>query len=130
VGEYVAKSGHNRLSETERKRAKRLDKLARLLDGQFRIPGTDIRFGLDSLIGLVPGAGDVVTALFAAYIIIEARRLGVSGKTTLKMLGNVALDFFLGAIPVIGDVFDLVFKANERNIRLLEKDLGVRLSEM
>lgn len=126
----MATTGHNRLSETDRKRAKRIHRLARLLDSQFRIPGTDIRFGLDGILGLIPGAGDTVSAAMAAYIIFEAFRLGVSRRIIAKMVGNVTLDWVIGAIPVVGDIFDIGFKANSRNIRLIEEEIGLQLAEL
>lgn len=126
----MAARGHNRLTDLDRKRAKRIHRLARLLDSQFRIPGTDIRFGLDSLFGLVPVAGDAVTAAMAAYIIVEAFRIGVSRRIIARMLGNLVIDWVIGSIPIIGDLFDVGFKANERNIRLIERDLGIALADL
>lgn len=89
------------------------------MDGAVRIPGTSIRLGLDSLIGLLPGGGDLATGLVAAYVVYEARRLGASKGTLARMVANVGVDVLVGAIPVLGDVFDVAFKANERNLRLL-----------
>ncbi|NVJ96600.1 MAG: DUF4112 domain-containing protein [Alphaproteobacteria bacterium] len=120
-----APSGHNRLTGKEQKRVKRLRRLATLLDAQFGIPGTKIRFGLDSIIGLIPGAGDTITATMAAYIIFEAWRLGVPKQIIGKMLGNLVIDWVIGSIPIIGDIFDIGFKANLRNIRLIEDELGL-----
>ena len=97
----------------------RLRVLARLMDAQFELPGTRFRFGLDALIGLVPGLGDAVTTAISAYIIAEARRLGVSRWVLARMIANVALDALVGAIPLAGDLFDAAFKANLRNLRLL-----------
>jgi hypothetical protein len=94
-----------------------------LLDARFRVPGTTWRFGFDGLIGLAPGIGDAVTTLAALYIVAEAWRLGVPNRTLARMIGNVAIDAALGAVPVVGDVFDVVWKANRRNIALLERDL-------
>lgn len=121
---------HNRPSDLERKRLKRVHRLARLLDSQFRIPGTKIRFGLDSIFGLVPVAGDTVTAAMAAYIIFEAFRIGVSRTIIMRMLGNLVIDWVVGSIPIVGDLFDLGFKANQRNIKLMERDLGVALANL
>jgi hypothetical protein len=97
-----------------------------LLDEAVRIPGTNFRLGLDALIGLVPGAGDVVTTALAAYIVAEAARLGVSKPVLFRMLVNLGLDFMLGAVPVAGDVFDAVWKANRKNLDLLERHLAKR----
>lgn len=121
----TAERGHNRLDEAELARVKRLRKLAFLLDSQFRIPGTKIRFGLDSILGLLPGAGDTVTAMMAAYIVFEAWRIGIPKQIIGRMLGNLLIDWVIGSIPVIGDIFDVGFKANERNIRLIEEELGL-----
>ena len=98
--------------------------LASGLDDAFSIPGTGIRFGWDSIIGLAPGAGDVVTALLAAYIVAEAAKLGVPKRTLLRMAANVGVDLGIGAIPLLGDLFDLAFKANRKNMKLLEKHVA------
>src|SRR5699024_5454147 len=90
----------------------------------FRIPGTRVRFGFDSLLGLVPGIGDAATTLPAAYIVYRAHGLGVPWSTLARMGGNVAVDLFIGAIPVLGDIFDVGFKANRRNVALLRRHLG------
>jgi hypothetical protein len=104
----------------------RLDRLARLLDSSLRVPGTGIRLGLDSLIGLVPGVGDAAALLVSAYIVAEARRHGASKGLILRMLGNVAIDSTVGAIPVLGDAFDIFWRANQRNLRLLRAHLERR----
>ncbi len=94
--------------------------LSRLLDGAIGIPGTRIRVGLDPLIGLFPVVGDWVGGVLAGYIVIRAAGLGASGATVLRMLGNLAVDALVGTVPVLGDIFDLAFRANERNLRLLD----------
>jgi hypothetical protein len=101
----------------------RLRALTRLLDSAIQIPGTRYRFGLDALIGIVPGIGDAVGALFSAFIVFQAARMGVSTPTLVKMMGNVALDTIVGEIPLLGDVFDAGWKANTRNLALLEGHL-------
>lgn len=110
--------------------ADRLRRLAWLLDELFQIPGTRQRVGLDALIGLVPGVGDTIGALLSTYIIIEAARRGASIWTITRMLGNVGVETVVGAIPLLGDLFDVVFKANRRNIALLgatlERDVPPR----
>jgi hypothetical protein len=108
---------------TREERLARIDALARLLDTAFIIPGTGIRFGLDGLIGLVPGIGDAITAAMALYIVNEARALGASRLLIARMLVNVALDGVVGAVPLVGDVFDVAFRANRRNIALLRAHL-------
>jgi uncharacterized protein DUF4112 len=104
-------------------RIARIDALATLLDTAFLVPGTNIRFGLDALIGLVPGIGDVVTTLMALYIVREARALGAPPFLIARMLANVALDGVVGAVPLVGDVFDVAWRANRRNMALLRRHL-------
>lgn len=101
-----------------------LDLLADWLDSRFRLPGTNIRFGLDSVLGLVPGVGDAVTTLPAAYLLLRAHRMGVPKTMLVRMGWNVVLDLALGAIPLVGDLFDLGFKSNRRNVELLRQHLG------
>jgi len=98
-----------------------LERMASLLDDRFQIPGTSIRFGLDPILGLIPGIGDFVAAGSAVYMIYVAGRLGVPLATRIRMVWNVFLDFLVGAVPVFGDVFDLIFKANRRNIDLIRR---------
>lgn len=102
---------------------RRLEGLADLMDSRFRIPGTGIRFGLDSVIGLVPGAGDLVTLLPASWLIARASKLGAPPHILIGMVINVVIDLLIGAIPLIGDLFDVGFKSNRRNVRLLRRYL-------
>jgi Domain of unknown function (DUF4112) len=102
---------------------KRLERLARLLDSAYRVPGTRIRFGLDPLLGLLPGVGDVASAALSAYLVYEARRLGVSSPMLARMIGNIGLDLMIGAVPLAGDVADVFWRANKRNMRLLRRHL-------
>jgi hypothetical protein len=102
--------------------------LSRLFDERFRLPGTNHRFGLDGIIGLVPGVGDSIGAVVSAYIIIEALRLGIPKRMLLRMLYNMGLDTLLGAVPVVGDVFDVVWKANKKNVALLDEHLQRRIA--
>lgn len=104
--------------------AARVDRLARLLDRAVGIPGTGIRFGLDSILGLIPGVGDVATGAISIYIILEAARMGVPRPTLLRMLGNVAVDTVGGSVPLVGDIFDVAWKSNSRNVELLQSHLG------
>ena len=97
----------------------RLQRIARLMDTAWGIPFTRWRFGLDSVLGLVPGAGDAVNFGVALYTLYLARKLGAPGSLQLKMLANSGIDFGLGSIPIAGDIFDLFFKSNMRNIKLL-----------
>ena len=94
----------------------RLEALARLMDGAFVLPGTTIRFGLDGLIGLIPVAGDVIAGLVSTYLIWEARQLGAPSWLIARMLANAFLDTTIGAIPVVGDAFDVLFRANMKNM--------------
>jgi hypothetical protein len=98
-----------------------LEILAHLLDSAFQIPGLNIRFGLDALLGVIPGLGDVGTSLLSLAILTEARRRGVSKFTMTRMTANVALDAAVGTIPLLGDAFDVYWKANERNVALLKR---------
>ena len=102
-------------------RVARLRRLAWLLDGQFGLPGTRFRFGVNSLLGLWPVAGDAVLGLVSLYIVLEAKRLGVPNALLGQMLFNVALEVVGGSVPLVGDVFDMAFKANLRNLALLER---------
>lgn len=99
----------------------RLDSLARLMDAQFRIPGTPLRFGLDAIIGLVPWAGDLVTFLISAYLLVLLAKRGASGFLLARMVFNVILDALIGSVPLVGDLFDFAFKANQRNMRLMHE---------
>ncbi len=104
----------------------RLDRLANALDSSIPVPFLRTRIGLDGLIGLVPGVGDAATGLLSLYLVAEARRLGVPMTTILRMLGNVGVDTVVGAIPLVGDLFDFAYKANRRNVELLRKTLRAR----
>lgn len=102
----------------------RMEQLASWLDDRFVVPGTGIRFGLDPILGLIPGIGDSATAALTAYGVWIARRHGLPLRVTLAMLANLMLDWLLGSIPVLGDLFDVGFKANRRNLTLLRRHLG------
>lgn len=104
-------------------RLERLRAMSRLLDAAIRIPGTNFRFGLDPLIGLVPGIGDAVGAVFSGYIVLQAARLRAPKSTLIRMVVNIALDTVLGAVPVLGDLFDMGWKSNMKNMALLEDHL-------
>lgn len=99
-------------------------KFAYWLDAGIRVPGTNLRFGLDPILGLIPGAGDAAGAVLAGWILVEAFRLGASRATVIRIAGNVALDAAVGAVPLIGDIFDFAWKANLRNVALLERHLA------
>jgi hypothetical protein len=110
----------SRLANGDEAAEKRLRRIAWLLDNSIPLPG-GYRIGVDGLIGLVPGVGDAAGALFASYLVVEAARLGASKALLLRMSFNVLLETFVGAIPFAGDLFDFVYKANMRNLRLLEE---------
>jgi Domain of unknown function (DUF4112) len=98
-----------------------LEMLAHLMDSAFHIPGLGIRFGLDALIGLVPFLGDTLTSLASLYILNAGRRYGVPRITMLRMGANIALDYLVGMVPFLGDAFDIVWKANQKNVALLKR---------
>lgn len=98
-----------------------LDRLATLMDSQFSIPGLKFRFGLDPLLGLVPGIGDTISLLISAYIIKRAHEQGLPHHVKARMIGNVAVDWLVGLIPFVGDIFDVGIKANRRNIDLIRR---------
>jgi len=112
------------LGASDESRLRRLDKLAQLLDTALSIPGTRFRIGLDGLLGLVPGVGDTLGAVFSAYIIFEAARLGFPKGILLRMSANVAIETVVGAVPILGDIFDIAWKANVRNVALLRAHHG------
>ncbi len=100
--------------------------LAHTLDKKFTLPG-GINVGVDGLVGLIPGVGDAASGALSLWLFLKARRLGLSTWTQARMLANIALDTVLGSVPFVGDIFDLVYKANMRNLRLVEKGLEKRL---
>jgi hypothetical protein len=106
----------------------RLERLAYWLDDRFAVPGTRFRVGLDGLVGLVPGIGDLATNSLTAYIVYQAWRLGVPTSVLLRMLANLGVDTAVGIVPLIGDLLDMGYKANRRNVRLLQRHLAERLA--
>ncbi len=101
-----------------------METLTRLLDDRFRVPGTSIRFGLDGLIGLVPGLGDAASTAVSLYLVYRARAMGAPKAVLARMVVNILADTAIGAIPLLGDVFDVAFKSNRRNLDLLQRSLG------
>jgi hypothetical protein len=97
--------------------------LARLLDDLIRVPGTNIGIGLDPVIGLIPGVGDIVGGVMSSYILLVAAQEGAPTSVLIRMLGNIALDSIVGVVPVVGDLFDVGVKSNRRNVDLLERHL-------
>jgi hypothetical protein len=108
---------------SERAALERLTLMAQLLDSAFVLPGTNVRFGLDAVIGLVPGIGDAISAALSAYLVYEARQLGAPRHLIARMAGNVMLDAAIGAVPLLGDAADVLFRANQRNVALLRRHL-------
>ncbi|MBB3945130.1 hypothetical protein GGQ73_001063 [Rhizobium skierniewicense] len=107
------------------RRLRRLSGVARLMDTAIGIPGTRLRFGADSILGLVPLVGDGAGALVGLYIVNEARRLGIPPEKLARMVGNVALDSMVGSVPLLGDIFDLYFKSHRRNVDMIFDHFGV-----
>jgi hypothetical protein len=106
---------------TREQRLARLEAIAKLLDVAFILPGTNIRYGIDGLIGLIPVIGDLITTAISLWLVREARALGTPWHITARMLANVALDGAVGIVPLAGDAFDVMFRANVRNVRLLKR---------
>ncbi|HYW20934.1 MAG TPA: DUF4112 domain-containing protein [Nodularia sp. (in: cyanobacteria)] len=114
-------------SDTQAPTLKRLRQLSRILDKAVTIPGTSIRIGLDPLIGFIPLGGDVLGIILSSYIVIEAARLGVPKAILSKMVLNVIIDGLVGTVPIMGDLFDFIWKANDSNLKLLEEHLQLSL---
>jgi Domain of unknown function (DUF4112) len=119
-GDKVQKSW----SSQDEARFKRVRVLSRLLDEKFRIPGTTYRVGLDGLLGFIPGIGDAAGALLSTYILYEAIRLGTPKALLFRMIANIGIDTVGGAIPIVGDIFDMAWKANKKNAALLHAYLA------
>lgn len=103
----------------------KLRRLSRVLDNAISIPGTKLSFGLDPILGLLPGGGDTITGGISAYIVVEAARMGLPREVLGQMVVNVLIDSFAGTVPVLGDLFDVGWKSNLKNIELLEKHLQI-----
>jgi Domain of unknown function (DUF4112) len=106
-------------------RLKRMRQISHLLDSAIVIPGTKQRIGLDPILGLIPGGGDTVSAALSGYIIIEAARMGLPREALIKMVLNIAIDTVAGSVPIVGDIFDVVSKANLRNMQIVESHVTV-----
>ncbi|MDJ0590077.1 MAG: DUF4112 domain-containing protein [Pleurocapsa sp. MO_226.B13] len=106
------------------KNLKRIRQIAKLLDTAIGIPGTKFRFGLDPILGLIPGGGDLITAGISAYTIYLASRFGLERREIWEMIKNVGIETAIGFVPVVGDIFDAYFKANIRNLEILERHLA------
>jgi hypothetical protein len=106
---------------TNQRGLKDIEKLAKLMDAQFKVPGTNIRFGLDSLIGLIPGVGDLSTFAVSGYMLWIMANNGASGFLLARMVLNILIDAIVGMVPLLGDIFDIAFKANIRNMKLMQQ---------
>ncbi|OJF93971.1 DUF4112 domain-containing protein [Pararhizobium antarcticum] len=113
------------LDDIDLNRLRRLRLLARMMDTAIRVPGTSIRFGADSIVGLLPVVGDAGGALVGLYIVNEARRLGVPSHKLTRMVSNVALDGLVGSVPLLGDLFDVYFKSHRRNVKIILDHFGI-----
>ncbi|KAA3515873.1 DUF4112 domain-containing protein [Agrobacterium rosae] len=127
---WNARTGPNASSDfidsAERiRRLRRLSGIARLMDTAIGIPGTRIRFGADSIMGLVPLVGDGAGALVGLYIVNEARRLGVPRDKLARMVGNIGMDAVVGSVPLVGDLFDVYFKSHRRNVNMIIDHFGI-----
>jgi hypothetical protein len=120
---WTASSVHD--PATLARKLRRLRRLATVLDAAWVIPGINVRIGWDPLIGLVPGIGDALSAAISSTIVVEAARLGVPTRTLLRMVLNIAIDFGLGTVPVAGDWFDVLWRANLMNVALIERHFGL-----
>ena len=109
------------LTAGQRQRLELLRRISRLLDSAVPVPGTSFRFGLDPILGLVPGIGDLVSPLFTLGILWQAQDLGISRVVLMRMIANVAIDTGVGLIPLLGDLFDFAWKSNDKNLELLER---------
>jgi Domain of unknown function (DUF4112) len=110
--------------QTLQARYRRLRHVAVLMDGVLRVPGTKFRFGLNSLIGLPPAAGDAMLTAISLWIVWQGSKLGLPREKIVRMLGNVAIEAALGSVPVLGDLFDVIWKANLRNLAIIERHLA------
>ena len=99
----------------------RLKLLSKRLDDSIKIPGTNQKFGIDAIVGIIPILGDFIGVIFSAYIMYSGIKMGVSSKIVKKMAANIAIEFIIGSIPIIGDIFDALWKANKKNVELIEE---------
>jgi hypothetical protein len=122
---FPSQSGEIALDTTVADRARRLRTLAQFLDTAIRIPGTRWKFGFDAIVGLIPVVGDLIGGVLSGYIILEAARAEVPTLTLARMLVNVGIDTLVGSVPALGDLFDAAWKANIKNVALLERHIAV-----
>src|SRR6185312_9101138 len=118
-GEFPHRIYGSHDSASRRAALNRIDMLSRLFDTAFILPGTNVRFGIEALMRLVPGIGDAAASMLSCYLLYEAHRLGIPSTVFARMVANVAIEGVVGAVPVLGDLFDVGFRANRRNVRIL-----------
>jgi hypothetical protein len=111
----------------QRETLERLERFSYWTDSNFRVPFTPYRFGISPLLGLLPGIGDFAGLVLSLYVLLEARKVGASRRVQLRIIRNMLIEFFVGLFPLLGDVFDAVFKANTRNTNLLKRYLEEQL---
>ncbi|ADB61094.1 hypothetical protein Htur_2214 [Haloterrigena turkmenica DSM 5511] len=116
--------GNDLPAEVDEAAINRMQTVARVLDEGLKLPGTDFRFGLDPIVGILPGAGDTATAFVSLYIVAESARMGVSQSTLLRMLANIAVDTIGGSVPILGVIFDAFWKSNKWNVKLAIEELA------
>ena len=120
----IQNSSTNTPSQSHVASLRRLRRISHLLDNAIPIPGTKYRIGLDPILGLIPGGGDLISSIFAGYVVFKGAQLGVPKETLIQMAGNIVFDTFAGTVPVAGDLLDVTWKANVKNIELLDAHLG------
>ena len=120
----IQNSPTNTSNKSQAASLRRLRRISHLLDNAIPIPGTKYRIGLDPILGLIPGGGDLLGSVFAGYVVFKSAQMGVPQETLLKMAANIVFDTVAGTVPVAGDLFDVAWKANVKNIELLDAHLG------
>ncbi|MEG4574952.1 DUF4112 domain-containing protein [Microcoleus sp. N3A4] len=120
----IQNSSANTLSQSHVASLRRLRRISHLLDNAIPIPGTKYRIGLDPILGLIPGGGDFISSIFAGYIVFKSAQMGVPQETLVQMAANIVFDTVAGTVPVAGDLLDVAWKANVKNIELLDAHLG------
>ena len=120
----IQNSSTNTSSKSQAASLRRLRQISHLLDNAIPIPGTKYRIGLDPILGLIPGGGDLVGSIFAGYVVFKSAQMGVPQETLVKMAANIVFDTVAGTVPVAGDLLDVAWKANVKNIELLDAHLG------
>lgn len=120
----IKNSSPNPLNKSQTASLRRLRRISHLLDNAIPIPGTKYRIGLDPILGLIPGGGDVIGSIFAGYVVFKSAQMGVPQETLVQMAANIVFDTVAGTVPVAGDLFDVAWKANVKNIELLDAHLG------